>query len=580
MLSSMLCSSVALAQKFVTQNGAGSKNGSSWANAYGVLQLQAAISESPSGGQVWVAAGTYLPSTTLYEAVASKPYKVSKDLRDRVFLMKRGVSIYGGFAGTESDINQRAFNPDGTLVNKTILSGDINGDDIEDVNDPNYTTKKADNAYHVVIIADGVVAAAASVIDGFTIRGGYADGIGATATANNSSILFDRNRGGGITVRGGGAYNVKYNNLTIENNEAFDTVQGGGGIYFNATGDNSFTIEEVSFKNNRASYRGGAIYINRIGGSFGFNISDSRFQENRAATNSGGAIYYGGKTTALGIVRSIFKNNTSNNSGGAVYMSSGVLNIEDSAFDQNSSETNHGGAVGFASAEETMRIKRTRFLSNTGGRWGGAVYFILGEGEITNSVFYNNKARSVDDTATGGGGAIFLGNGKAGSMSKLTVVNATFYNNNAVNQGGAISFNTSTTATSLALYNNIFNGNTASSGNDLRNSGGGVAMLKNNLFQENPTKVGNANKVGNIYKAAPAPLFASTSLANDNFLWPVKGGVSIDAGTDRNKDNDSLYTNIAAETDLLGNPRKQGDNIDLGAIEYSSALPVKVGKQL
>src|SRR5690606_33397190 len=235
---------------------------------------------------------------------------------------------------------------------------------------------------------------------------------------------------------------------------------------------------------------------------------------------------------------------------------------------------NHGGAVGFAAPEETMQIKRTKFLNNTAGRWGGAVYLILGTGEISSSVFYNNKAKSVDNIANGGGGAIFLGNGKTGSLSKLTAVNNTFYNNNAVNRGGAISFNTSITSTALALYNNIFNGNTASAGSDVRNSGGGVAMLKNNLFQENPTKVSSANKTGNIYKTAPR-LFASTTEADYNFLWPVEGGVSVDKGTETDKDNADIYSNIATETDLLSNPRKQGMDIDLGAIEWSTVLPVK-----
>jgi len=560
----------AMAQKFVTQNGAGSKNGSSWANAYDASQLQTAITSSTSGGQVWVAAGTYTPTNYAYVGTV-----LSTDPRDRVFSMKRGVSIYGGFAGAESNINQRAFNPDGTLVNKTILSGDINGDDIEDVNDPSYTTKKADNAYHVVMIADGTVAVAASTMDGFTIRGGYANGTGTTGSVSGSSLLFDRSQGGGITLRGGGAYNVVYRNLLIENNVSLDAAQGGGGIYFYATSSNAIVIEKVNFKNNRASYRGGAIYINRVSGTSDFNISDSDFQENQADANSGGAIYYAGSTTTLGIVRSTFKKNTSNNAGGAVYVASGILNIANTIFDQNSSDASHGGAIGFFSSGETMTIKSAKFLNNTSYRWGGAVYLVYGTGQIYSSVFYNNEAKSGDDTATGGGGAIFLGNG-ASPLSKLTVVNNTFYSNNAVNQGGAISFNTSVDYTSLELYNNIFNGNTAALGNDMRNSGGGVVMLKNNLLQANPTNVSSTIKVGNIYNASPSPLFASTNLADGNFLWPLENGVSVDAGTDKNKDDNNLYTNIAAETDLLGNPRSNGITIDLGAIEWLTVLPVTI----
>ena len=64
--------------------------------------------------------------------------------------LKSGVSIYGGFNGTETSLSQRDFE-----TNITILSGDVGAEG-------DYT----DNTYHVVT-ASGVDASA--ILDGFTI---------------------------------------------------------------------------------------------------------------------------------------------------------------------------------------------------------------------------------------------------------------------------------------------------------------------------------------------------------------------------------------------------------------------------
>ena len=76
--------------------------------------------------------------------------------RNGTFLIRPGVYIYGGFAGTETALNQR--NP---AVHVTILSGDIN-----------YDGSLAGNSYHVVTGASGTSGAR---LDGFTITGGNAD---------------------------------------------------------------------------------------------------------------------------------------------------------------------------------------------------------------------------------------------------------------------------------------------------------------------------------------------------------------------------------------------------------------------
>jgi hypothetical protein len=114
--------------------------GASWDTAYPDLQM--ALAAAQSGDEIWVAAGTYKPTTGTDRTVS--------------FVMVTGVGIYGGFAGTETARSQRDWS-----AHATILSGDIGT-----------IGTATDNSYHVVVGANG------AVLDGFTITGGCANGSG------------------------------------------------------------------------------------------------------------------------------------------------------------------------------------------------------------------------------------------------------------------------------------------------------------------------------------------------------------------------------------------------------------------
>jgi hypothetical protein len=74
---------------YVNGKAKGLNNGTSRKNAY--TKLQDALAASVSGNQIWVAAGTYYPD--------QGRTAVSND-RFSAFLLKNGVALYGGFAGT------------------------------------------------------------------------------------------------------------------------------------------------------------------------------------------------------------------------------------------------------------------------------------------------------------------------------------------------------------------------------------------------------------------------------------------------------------------------------------------------
>jgi hypothetical protein len=69
---------------FVDADATGSNTGGSWEDAY--TDLQSALGPASPCTEVWVAAGTYKPT--------------SGTDRTATFALKSGVALYGGFSGT------------------------------------------------------------------------------------------------------------------------------------------------------------------------------------------------------------------------------------------------------------------------------------------------------------------------------------------------------------------------------------------------------------------------------------------------------------------------------------------------
>jgi hypothetical protein len=96
-----------------SSSNAQSPNGTSWATPFPNLQ-QALDAATTANTEIWVKKGTYYPSVSPNGCINCS------NNRDRAFLLKNGVAIYGGFSGIETAVSQRNI-----AANPTILSGDI-----------------------------------------------------------------------------------------------------------------------------------------------------------------------------------------------------------------------------------------------------------------------------------------------------------------------------------------------------------------------------------------------------------------------------------------------------------------------
>jgi len=157
---------------YVDDDAAGANGGTNWENAYAFLQDALADADSAEKPvEIHVAQGIYKPD---------EGTGITRGDREATFQLINGVTLKGSYAGTpEANPNTRDIE-----LYKTILSGDLNGDDVEVVHLQNLLIEpnRTDNSYHVIT---GSNIDETAILDGFIIISG------------NASV-FPNNDGGGI----------------------------------------------------------------------------------------------------------------------------------------------------------------------------------------------------------------------------------------------------------------------------------------------------------------------------------------------------------------------------------------------
>ncbi|MGB0887026.1 MAG: T9SS type A sorting domain-containing protein [Vicingaceae bacterium] len=236
---------------YVDQNATGNNDGSTWADAF--TDLQDALANQTVADEIWVAQGTYIPS------VANKSEAFELDLE---------MKLYGGFVGTETLRNQRDW-----VVNPTILSGDLNGND--NANLVLGESTRSDNSYNVVRIIGNDV-----LIDGFTVQDGNADNTLNNDYNRGAAIFQTSSVGGGIEIR-----NCKFQkNVANHSASVF--------VYFLTPGAHDVNIDNCIFMNNIGRY-GSAFALAVTSGVGNFTVSNCLMANNESVDNSFGTGFSG-----------------------------------------------------------------------------------------------------------------------------------------------------------------------------------------------------------------------------------------------------------------------------------------------
>ena len=338
--------------RYVNASAAPGGDGLSWATAYDTFDQ--ALMDATSGDQIWVAAGTYVGNFTL----------------------ALGVEHYGGFAGTETELSQRDW-----TANPTILDGNQTGS----------------------VVTGPVGATATTRIDGFTITNGSASGLyldNSSPTIANNTITRNSayERGAGLYLRHSSA--TIMNNTITENSASYDSV--GGGLYLWRS---SPTIANNTITGNSAKWSGGGLYLwessasvanNTItrnvavdGGGLSLANSSPTIANNRIASNRAA---YGG-AMSLGSSSPMIVNNTITANvayvGGGLWLHMSSPTIANNTITGNSATTS-GGAMYFET-DSSPTIVNTIIAFNSSGidADGGTPVF-------RNNCIYGNTAHNYD----------------------------------------------------------------------------------------------------------------------------------------------------------------------------------------
>lgn len=316
--------------RYVKPGGTG--DGSSWDKASGNIQNmidELANNANGQAGEVWVAAGIYTPQSQL---ISGTGYSAS-------FRMRDGISVYGGFAGTEtSKLDRQKGTMPWDFTNPTVLEAAYYSHD-----DFKWTDKKwtlTSDSRHVVWFAPMPGESAftnVTTLDGVTIQGGYAQG-------GTGLDDFKTDRGGGVYMDGANAYLL---NCIVKENYA---TGNGGGVYLK-----DGRVMTSFIYNNNADADGGAVYVDDAGL----------------------------------VLRSMLSNNSAHNGAGA-YLHNGTGNDE-----TGNDETGNNGT---GNDHPEYLILSTCVVSNNTMTGNGAVYCDKGGVLMQNTITNNSCITATDAT--------------------------------------------------------------------------------------------------------------------------------------------------------------------------------------
>jgi len=314
----------------------GQKNGFCWSDAF--VELQSALAAAEKGDQIWMAAGSYLPDYDLNTGLHTGDRQAS-------FRLQNDLVIRGGYAGCgaadpyERDIQRY----------ETILSGDLMGNDAEEIHPANLLghSSRNDNGYTVMLASN---VSRNAILDGVTIYGGQSSVLGSESPlrcgggiymeSSNPTLRNCRFRSNAARWSGGGILNHHDSMPWIEGCVFENNYSGfcGGGM---CDGHSSPILRDCRFERNVADM-GGGFY----GHGGRYDQQECIYSGNAATLVGGGLfVYEDGQETKL--ANCIFSGNRAS-SGGAICMDEeikGTMVLLNCTFAENQAEKSVGGVI-------------------------------------------------------------------------------------------------------------------------------------------------------------------------------------------------------------------------------------------
>lgn len=315
---------------YVKAGASGNGSGSSWTNA--CPTLSSALSKVPASGgaEIWVANGVY------NEAVS----------------LTTGTLLYGGFAGTETQLTQRAAGARTSILDASAANAGA-------------------PAPHVVSIQE----VRNIRLDGFTLQG--AQGNPAVTELSNGAGLFCANTDASVLIT----------NCTITSNTA---TGDGGGVFF---WDSDAILENCTVTGNQALYGGGVSCTHN---------SSVRIVRctvvGNVANDSGGGVSCWESSPVIARCeisgnRSV-KEGTPGIGGAGVYCTGASPRLENNLITGNISDGDAGGLLCLSASNAT--VANCVISSNVAKRNGGGLYCKDGSSpQVVNTVFSRNAKYSI-----------------------------------------------------------------------------------------------------------------------------------------------------------------------------------------
>ena len=257
---------------------------------------------------------------------------------------------------------------------------------------PNITTGATGTLTRTVVNGNG------AIIDGQNLHSLL------RITSPNAEIRHVTMQNGKVSTRRGGALSSAGNNIMISNSAFLNnTAEDRGGGAVSVADGSTVTFDNVIFEGNKST--------------------SSASPPVESSAGQGGAIFLATDPSALVTIKnSAFINNTSDRKGGAIYGSNFSLNITNTTFSgnvSNSDQTKVGVAVYLSGSNGVVKnytFTHVTFANNSApnAAAGSAALAVLGDGSLTvrNSLFSGNSVGSCFNESSGtagGSGNLYSG---------------------------------------------------------------------------------------------------------------------------------------------------------------------------